>query len=92
MFVIKNANSKQFKINGKTVHGNLMAGTSPSEVTSFTEDAKLYKSRKGARVAILRLNREIREMAKSGALTTRSKNMLDALPDYVVAEPKGKRM
>jgi hypothetical protein len=92
MYVIKNRNAKTFKVNGVTVHGSLQTGARPTDVTRFTEDAKQYKSVKGARVAILRLKRELTALVKAGAVTSRSKDLSDALPDYTVVVPKGKTM
>ena len=92
MYIIKNANSKNLKINGIALAGSLISGSSPSDVTVFTEDAKQYKSRKGARVAVERLNSEINRLVKKGKLSSRAKNVEDALPDYIIVEPKGKRM
>lgn len=92
MYVIQNANSKKFKLNGKTVEGSLMAGTTPGAVTAFTEDAKTYKSIKGARVAIMRLRRNLKQLVAAGAVTARTKDLGDSMPDYIVTTPKGKRM
>ena len=92
MYVIKNRNTKTFKVNGETVRGTLQTGNLPTNTTRFTEDAKQYKSIKGAHVAILRLKRKVSEMVKSGELTARTRNLTDALPDYMVVVPKGKTM